>query len=125
MCPVQGKMDGLGRGLENFHSGPFFAAQAVDHTLFSTSSSRRECKTSPAALSLSVEAEPVSQQLFQMFAATPVDVSILEQGKARTGLLWDTCAMSQGAGDQGGKELTSCGSACEGGHASGNLGLLP
>lgn len=68
---------------------------------------------------------PFSQQLFQMFAATPVDVSILEQGKARTGLLWDACAMSQGAGDQGGKELTSCGSACEGGHASGNLGLLP
>lgn len=67
VCPMQDKTDGLGRELENVCSGPFFTAQAVDHSPFSTSSSRRESKTSPAALSLGVESEPI-------FAAAVPDV---------------------------------------------------
>lgn len=34
VCPVQDKMDSLGRALENFCTGPFFTAQAVDHRPF-------------------------------------------------------------------------------------------
>lgn len=111
MCLVQDKLDGLGKWLENFCIRPSFTARVVGYSTFSTSISRRQSKTSLAALSLGVEVDPI-------FLAAVSDVctyySRCVVPRAGVGLegenmgicfLQHAWPMSQCAGDQPGKAL--------------------
>ena len=104
-------MSGLGKGLENFCIRPSFTAGVVYYSIFSTFLSQIEGKISLAALSLSVEVEPI-------FIAAVSDVCIYYSRcvspRAEVGpkgenmgtcLLQDAWPMSQCAGDQPGKAL--------------------
>lgn len=111
VCLVQDKMDGLGKGLENFCIRPCFTAQVVDYSTFSTSISRRERKNLSSCSFPGVEVDPV-------FTAAVSDVCAYysrcvgpraevgpEGENMGTCLLRDAWPVSQCAGDQPGKAL--------------------